>query len=105
MDSFPKPVQRLWLRWAGPLGWAEELHPLTGSRPVALVPIALLVAVLAAVTVGLAAGRDLGASVIPSRESPPIRPALLGGTTGLTVPDRAGSDPRSGDARQAAHHS
>ena len=26
-------------------------------------------------------------------------------TTGLTVPDRAGSDPRSGDARQAAHHS
>src|SRR5439155_9151556 len=73
------------LRWAGPLGWAEELHPLTGSRPVALVPIALLAAVLAAGAVGLAADRDEGASVIPDRNAPPTRPALLGGITGLTV--------------------
>ena len=32
-----------WLRWASPLGWIEELHPLTGPQPIALVPIALLV--------------------------------------------------------------
>src|SRR5581483_7706569 len=25
-----------WLRWATPLGWAEELRPLAGSRPLVL---------------------------------------------------------------------
>ena len=31
-----------WMRWASPLGWVENLHPLTGSQPLALVPILLL---------------------------------------------------------------
>ena len=42
-----------WLRWASPLGWIEELRPLTGSRPLAFVPIVVLVAVLVV-------GRDPG---------------------------------------------
>src|SRR5207302_10727886 len=28
-----------WLRWASPFGWIEELRPLTGSKPLAFVPI------------------------------------------------------------------
>ena len=36
-----------WLRWASPLGWVEELQPLTSPHPLALLPIGGLVAVLA----------------------------------------------------------
>ncbi|HXZ77157.1 MAG TPA: hypothetical protein VEH31_40690, partial [Streptosporangiaceae bacterium] len=32
-----------WLHWATPLGWVEELQPLTAPRPLALLPIAGLV--------------------------------------------------------------
>jgi ABC-2 type transport system permease protein len=85
LGGVPRNQILYWLRWASPLGWAEELHPLTGSRPAALIPIGVLVAVLVAVAVRLAEGRDLGASALPSRESPPTRLRLLGGTTGLTV--------------------
>ena len=33
-----------WMRWASPLGWVENLQPLTASQPFALVPAILLVA-------------------------------------------------------------
>src|ERR1035437_5335944 len=56
-----------WLRWATPLGWIEELQPLTTPRPFALVPIAALVGALAVATVYLAGGRDLGAGTLPNR--------------------------------------
>src|ERR1700688_3939433 len=29
-----------WLRWTSPLGWVEQLQPLTSPRPLALLPIA-----------------------------------------------------------------
>jgi ABC-2 type transport system permease protein len=74
-----------WLRWASPLGWIEELRPLTGSRPFAFLPIVALVAVLALVSVRLAAARDLGASAIPERDARAPRTMLLGGQAGLTV--------------------
>ena len=37
-----------WLRWASPLGWVEELRPLTAPRPLALLPVAATVAALCA---------------------------------------------------------
>lgn len=74
-----------WVRWASPLGWIEELHPLTGSRPFALVPVVLLVVACVTVALAIAGARDLGASVLPSRESPPPRLGLLGGSGGLAV--------------------
>jgi ABC-2 type transport system permease protein len=40
-----------WLRWATPLGWVEELRPLTGSRPLALLPIAGLTVAAGALAV------------------------------------------------------
>jgi ABC-2 type transport system permease protein len=74
-----------WLRWASPLGWIEELRPLTGSSPLGFVPIGALIVVLAVLTVRVAGRRDLGASVLESRERTRPRTFLLGGQAGLTV--------------------
>ncbi len=74
-----------WLRWASPLGWVEELQPLTGPRPLALLPIAAFTAALAIVAVHLAGARDLGASTIPNRSSARPHLGLLSGATGLTI--------------------
>ena len=74
-----------WLRWATPLGWVEELQPLTGPRPTALVPIFVLVAGATGLAVHLAGRRDLGASVLPDRVNRAARTRLLGGPVGLTV--------------------
>ena len=58
-----------WLRWASPLGWVENLRPLTGSQPLALVPIILLVAAAAVATVTVAGRGDPGAGVLTRPES------------------------------------
>jgi len=74
-----------WLRWVSPLGWVEELQPLTAPRPVALVPIVVFTVVVAAAAVHLAAGRDLGASTLPDRSNAVPHLRLLSGPTGLTA--------------------
>jgi ABC-2 type transport system permease protein len=74
-----------WLRWASPLGWIEELHPLTGSNSAPFVPIVALMAVVVGVAVQVAKQRDLGASAFASRDTPRPRTLLLGGQAGLTV--------------------
>lgn len=74
-----------WARWASPIGWAEEMRPLTASRPAVLLLVLGAVVVLAVVTVRLAAARDLGASALPSRDAREPRTALLGTETGLTA--------------------
>jgi ABC-2 type transport system permease protein len=74
-----------WFRWASPLGWVEELHPLTGSRPVALVPIAGLTILLGVFTAWLAGRRDLGASALPTRDTRRAHLGLLDGHVGLDV--------------------
>jgi polyether ionophore transport system permease protein len=50
-----------WLRWASPFGWIEQLRPLTGSDPLAFLPIVAWVLVLSVATVEVAARRDVGA--------------------------------------------
>ncbi|HLN04788.1 MAG TPA: ABC transporter permease subunit [Acidimicrobiales bacterium] len=74
-----------WLRWASPLGWVEQLQPLTAPEPLALLPIAAFIVVLAGVTVHLAGARDLGASTLPDRASSRPRTRLLSGPTGLNI--------------------
>jgi len=74
-----------WLRWASPLGWPEQLRPFTGSSPLAWLPIALLVLGLTGGAILIAGRRDLGASALPSRDSPPARTFLLTGPAGLTA--------------------
>lgn len=68
-----------WMRWASPLGWVENLRPLTGSRPIALVPVILLVAAAAGAAVTLAGRRDLGAGMRARPESANANTRLLGG--------------------------
>lgn len=74
-----------WLRWASPLGWVEELHPLTGSRPAALIPIATLTIAAAVIAAWTASRRDLGASVLPSHDRGDAHTRLLGHPIGLTL--------------------
>ena len=66
-----------WLVYLSPLGWVEQLHPLTDAQPLWLLPLAGLVALCAVATV-LLADRDLSASVLADKDSAAPRTALLG---------------------------
>ena len=74
-----------WVVWISPLGWVEQLKPLTGSRPVMLAPIAALVVCLCGAAVRLARVRDLGASVLPDRNVAPPHLTLLSSPARLAV--------------------
>ena len=80
-----------WLHCATPLGWIDELQPLSHSRPLALLPIAGAIAVLVAATIILAGRRDLAAGVLPSRDSGPAHTRLLNGPLGLAYRLERGS--------------
>jgi ABC-2 type transport system permease protein len=58
-----------WLRWATPLGWAEELRPFSGPRPLVLMLPLAAAALLLAAAARIAAGRDVGTGVIRTRDS------------------------------------
>ena len=73
------------LIWASPLGWVEELQPLTSPQPLALLPIAAFSAVLAVAAVHLAGNRDAGASIVPDRVHSEAHLRLLFGPTGLAI--------------------
>ena len=80
-----------WLRWVTPLGWAESVRAFTGAQPlVLLAPIAAS----ALTVVGawrLAARRDLGAGLLPSRDSSEPRLALLSSPTAQALRGELGS--------------
>ena len=73
-----------WLRWLSPLGWVEELQPLTKPTPIALLPMGALIVVAVAATVSVAGVRDLGAGILSDQStvrytrSLPVRPVGLG---------------------------
>jgi ABC-2 type transport system permease protein len=66
-----------WLRWATPLGWAEELRPFTGVRPLVLLLPVAATACLFVLGWRIAARRDLGTGLIDARDSAPTRLYLL----------------------------
>ena len=66
-----------WLVYASPLGWVEQLHPLTGGHPLWLLPITGLIAACVVATV-LLADRDLGSSLLADSDTAPPRLAMLG---------------------------
>ena len=76
---------REWLRWASPLGWAENLRPMFGSRFLAFGPIVAFVVILVGGAVAIAARRDLGASVLRSRDTSPPHTLLLHRPSGLAI--------------------
>ena len=67
-----------WLRWATPLGWAEELRPFTGAQPLVLLllPAAATLALLA-VAARIAAARDVGTGLLAVHDSAEPRLWLL----------------------------
>jgi ABC-2 type transport system permease protein len=75
----------VWMRWASPLGWVENLRPLTGSQPLTLLPIVSFVILAAGSSVALAGRRDLGAAVLTRGRAPGAGTRLLGGANILVV--------------------
>ncbi len=73
------------LVWLSPLGWVEELRPLTNPAPLALVPIALSIAILAFLARYLAGRRDVGAAIVAERDASPPRLGLLMSPLGLST--------------------
>lgn len=71
-----------WLVWVSPLGWVEQLQPLTDPRPLVLIPIAAWTAALTAAAVVLAGRRDVGRGLVPDRDT---RAQGLIGTQGLRL--------------------
>jgi len=80
-----------WLRWATPLGWAEQLRPFTGAQPVVLLlPIAASVLLLA-LAAWIAAVRDVGVGLLRARDSAAPRLSLLSSPTAQALRgERAG---------------
>jgi ABC-2 type transport system permease protein len=66
-----------WLRWATPLGWAEEVRPFTGAHPIVLLLPGAATVLLLMLAARIAAGRDIGTGVLPARESAEPRLSLL----------------------------
>jgi len=80
-----------WLRWATPLGWAEELRPFTGTRPAPLLLTAVTTAALLALAARLSAARDVGTGMLPVRDSAEPRLTLLSSPTAHAVRSEAGT--------------
>jgi polyether ionophore transport system permease protein len=74
-----------WLRWWTPLGWLEEIRPLTGAEVLPLALTWLLAVVLGGLAVWLVARRDTGEGVWSADSSARPRTALLTGPLGLAV--------------------
>ena len=74
-----------WLSWLSPLGWCEELAPLTESNPWPLLLIGGFTVLAGGVAVRLAASRDVGSSIFPDRPDRPADLRLLDGPLGLSV--------------------
>jgi ABC-2 type transport system permease protein len=70
-----------WLRWATPLGWAEELRPFSGARPLVLVLPVVATVLMVAAAGRIAATRDIGTGMLPARDSADPRLALLSSPT------------------------
>jgi ABC-2 type transport system permease protein len=74
-----------WWRWWTPLGWLEEIRPLTGHEVAPMVLMWLLAVVLGVVALRLVTRRDTGEGMWGIRDRARPRTALLTGPFGLAV--------------------
>jgi ABC-2 type transport system permease protein len=66
-----------WLRWLTPLGWAEQMRPLTGPQPlVFLLPLLTSTALFIAAA-RITTRRDIGTGLLPARDSAEPRLGML----------------------------
>ncbi len=79
------------LRWATPLGWAEELRPFSGARPLVLALPITVSALLVAVAASIASRRDIGTGVLASRDTAAPRLSLLSSPAAFSLRDERGS--------------
>jgi ABC-2 type transport system permease protein len=79
-----------WLRWATPLGWAEELRPFTAPQPLPLLlsVTASLLCLGAASRIG--DRRDIGTGLIPARDTAAPRLRLLSSPTAQALRSERG---------------
>ena len=80
-----------WLRWATPLGWTEELRPFVGARPAVLAPLVMLTALLVLAAWRIAQRRDVGAGLLPARDSAPPRLVGLSSPSAYAIRGQLGS--------------
>src|SRR5262249_61842792 len=80
-----------WLRWATPLGWAEEMRPFTGARPIVLLLPVAATAVLVIIAARIVPARDVGTGLLPSRDEAEPRLYLLGSPTAQALRRELGS--------------
>ncbi len=80
-----------WLRWATPLGWAEEMRPFTGARPLVLALPAAASLLLLASAARIAANRDIGTGLLPARDAAKPRLHLLFSPTAQALRSERGS--------------
>jgi len=74
-----------WLRWATPLGWAEEMQPFTEAQPAVLLLMAAATAALLVAAARIAIRRDVGTGLIRSSDSAPPRMRLLSSPAALAL--------------------
>ncbi|HEY5059818.1 MAG TPA: hypothetical protein VII51_12480 [Gaiellaceae bacterium] len=80
-----------WLRWATPLGWAEELRAFSSPAPAVLVLPALAGALLLAAAGFIAVRRDVGTGLLQSRDTAAPRLRLLSSPTALALREERAS--------------
>lgn len=79
-----------WLRWATPLGWAEELRPFAGSRALVLLLPAAGTVPLLYVAARISTTRDVGTGLMASRDTAPPSGRLLSSPTAQAVRSQRG---------------
>jgi ABC-2 type transport system permease protein len=80
-----------WLRWATPLGWAEELRPFAGARPALLIlPVAVTVSLLL-IAARISASRDVGVGLISAGDSAEPSALLLSSPTAQALRRQQGT--------------
>ena len=73
------------LIWLTPVGWAEELRPLTSPNPIALLPIIAFTAIVGGFAADLSGRRDVGSGILEDRPHAVEKLRLLRGHLGLSA--------------------
>lgn len=80
-----------WLRWATPLGWAEELRPFTGAQPAVLLLFGGVTLGLLFAAARIAMRRDVGTGLLASADSAHPRLRGLSSPTALALRSERGT--------------